>query len=224
MSGAGPPYPHPNPVPGSNAIGSFIIGVSPIGTIPAFDPWATVISQYGNSDRVDDLVTSLNAALDLTSDFDNFYDLIWNVTTAEGVGLDIWGRIVGVSRTLELPSGTDQFLGFKEPNDPNEVGFNQAPFFTGTVLTSNVQLTDPDFRNLILAKAASNICDGSIPATNAILLALFPGRGDCYVVDNQNMTMELKFDFALTPVELAIVDTAGVLPRPNGVLVTVVTP
>jgi len=224
VSGAGPTYPHPNPAPGSNAIGQFVIGVSPIGTIPAFDPWATVISQYGNSDRIDALITTLNEALDLTEDFDNFYDYIWNVATAQGAGLDIWGRIVGVTRTLQLPSGTNQFLGFDEPGDPAEVGFNQAPFFTGTVLTSNVQLDDADFRNLILAKAASNICDGSILATNAILLALFPHRGDAYVVDNQNMTMELKFAFALTPVEQAIVETAGVLPRPNGVLVTVVTP
>ena len=37
------------PAPGSNAIGTFIIGASPIGDIPVFDPWQTVISQYANS-------------------------------------------------------------------------------------------------------------------------------------------------------------------------------
>ena len=76
---AGAPYPHPNPAPGSNAIGQFIIGVSPIGTIPSFDPWATIISQYGNSQAIDAIITSFNAAMDQTANFDDFFDVTWNV-------------------------------------------------------------------------------------------------------------------------------------------------
>jgi len=30
---------------------------------------------------------------------------IWNIQTARGVGLDIWGRIVGVTRVLQVSSG-----------------------------------------------------------------------------------------------------------------------
>ena len=40
------------PAPGSNAIGTFIIGASPIGDIPVFDPWQTVISQVENTFQV----------------------------------------------------------------------------------------------------------------------------------------------------------------------------
>ena len=40
------------PKTGSNGIGGFVIGVSPIGDIPPFDFWKTIISQYANSDVI----------------------------------------------------------------------------------------------------------------------------------------------------------------------------
>ena len=94
---SGPAYPRIN-LPGSNAIGSFIIGVSPIGDIPPFDPWSSIISQYSNSPILDALITSFNAAMDFTANFDAFYDNMLNVQTAVGYGLDCWGRICGVNR------------------------------------------------------------------------------------------------------------------------------
>jgi hypothetical protein len=223
--GQGPPYPHPNPVPGSNAIGLFQIGVSPIGTIPSFDPWITILSQYGNSQAIDGVVTAFNAAMDQTATFDDFFDVTWNVATATGAGLDRIGRVVNVSRTLQLPSGAVPFLGFEEAGDPLFVPFGQGTFFAGAnSLTSNFQLADSDYRTLIYAKMAANICDGSIPAINQVLLTLFPNRGNAYVADGENMTMEYVFAFNLSAVELAIVEQSGALPKPVGVSVTVVQP
>lgn len=218
---SGPPYPHPNPVPGSNAIGSFIIGVSPIGTIPAFDYWTTIISQYANSPRLAQLCTNMGQYLDPTLNFDQFYDFIWNVETAVGYGLDVWGRIVGVNRVLQIPEG-GRYLGFEEAGGATVDPFNQAPFYSGVPLTSNFSLSDDAFRLLIYAKALSNISDGSIKAINQLLLNLFPNRGNCYVVDNLDMTMTYMFKFILTPVEAAILEQTGVLPKPVGVLADVV--
>jgi hypothetical protein len=216
---SGPPVPHPNPAPGSNAIGSFAIGISSIGTISTFDVWQTVLSQYANSPTLTDMILSFNAALDQTENFDQFYDLEWNVATAQGYGLDIWGRIVGVSRTLELPPSSVSYLGFEEAGSWS--GFNQSPFFSGGTITSNFSLSDADFRTLIYAKALSNICDGSIPAINQLLLSLFPNRGACYVQDNGGMSLTYTFDFTLTPVELAIIGQSDVLPNPVGVAITI---
>lgn len=218
----GPVYP-PAPVSGSNAIGSFVIGVSPIGDIIVFDPWATILRQYSNSPILDAIINSYAAALDPTELFDELFDDIWNVMTAQGYGLDVWGRIVGVSRTLQLPPSADQFFGFQATSDPSHfTGFNQAPFYTGQQLTNNAVLNDDQFRSLILAKAAANVCDGSIRAINSILLALFPNRGPCYVTDLGGMQMQYVFSFTLTPIELAIVNQSGVLPTPVGVTATVV--
>lgn len=216
---SGPPYPHPNPVPGSNAIGSFGIGISPIGDIPTFDVWATVLSQYANSPILTGRITAFNSAMDLTASFDSFFDLIWNVQTAQGYGLDVWGRIVGVQRTIFIP-GTVQYLGFKEAG-ASWTGFGQGGFYSGGLLTQNFVLGDADFRRLIFAKIASNVSDGSIPAVNKILLFLFPGRGACYVIDNRDMTLTYRFNFTITAVELAIVSQLNVLPTSAGVVITV---
>lgn len=216
---SGPPYPHPIYSPGSNAIGSFQIGVSPIGTISTFDPWVTILTQYANSPVLTGIITSFNAAMDLTATYDDFYDKIWNFLTAQGYGLDVWGRIVGVQRTIFIP-GTINYLGFQEAGSSwNPLG--QGTFFSGGLLTQNFVLGDSDFRKLILAKMAGNISSGSITDVNAILLALFPGRGPCYVVDNKNMTVTYLFNFALTPTEVAIVSQLSVIPTSAGVSLTI---
>lgn len=216
---SGPPYPHPNPRPGSNAIGSFVIGVSPIGTIPPFDFWTTIISQYANSPILTQLVQNFSAYIDQTKNFDDFFDLIWNVDTAEGYGLDVWGAIVDVSRTLHVSSTI--YFGF-ESASPSVDTFGAASFFSGQGLTENFNLADPAYRTLIFAKALANITDGSIPAINQILLNLFPNRGNCYVIDGEDMTMTYFFQFVLSPVEQAIVTQSGVLPQPCGVEVSYV--
>jgi len=200
---------------GSNGIGQFIIGVSPIGDINSFDTWKTVISQYANAPVLTQLIMQMDEYLDPTANQDSFFDLTWNVDTAQGWGLDVWGRIVDVSRTLSVQEDADYF-GFEEAGISANP-FNQAPFFSGQKLNNNFVLTDSGYRILIFAKALANICDGSIPAINQILLNLFPNRGNCYVIDNLDMTMTYHFEFSLSPVELAIVEQSGALPRSTGV-------
>jgi Protein of unknown function (DUF2612) len=219
----GPPYPiyAPGFTPGSNSIGTFKIGVSPVGDLSPFNIWTTIISQYANSPRLTGMIEAFNAAMDQTENIDNLYDMIWNIATATGYGLQVWGRIVGVTNSLSFP-GTIQFLGNEEAN--SWTGFGQGILFSGGGTTTNFQLTDTDFRRLILAKAAGNVSDGSIPSLNAILLSLFPLRGNCFVVNNQNMTMTLKFQFPLNPIENAILQQSNVLPYPVGVVVNIVQP
>jgi hypothetical protein len=222
---AGPPYlRYPSgTAPGQNSIGQFQIGVSPLGTIAPFDPWTTIISQYADSPILTSLITSFNAAVDQTENIDNLYDMIWNIQTAQGYGLDVWGRIVGVIRTVTFPTGAS-YLGFQEAGS-SFTGFGQGGLYSGGQgLTTNYLLTDYDFRNLILAKAAGNISNGSIQALNSILLGLFPGRGSVYVADNQNMSLTLTFPFVLTAVQLAIISLSGVLPIPAGVVVNISQP
>jgi hypothetical protein len=206
--------------PGSNAIGNFVIGVSPIGDISDFDVWATVISQYANSPVLTRLIQDFASNVDQTLDLQSFFDLIWNVDTAQGYGLDIWGRIVGVTRILQIV-GTQLYFDFEETGLSGN-GFNQQPFFIGTPLTSNYSLSDDAFRTLIFAKALANISDGSIKALNQLLINLFPNRGNAYVTDGLDMTMTYSFSFTLSPVELAIVSQSGVLPKPTGVSLTIV--
>lgn len=60
----------------------------------------TIISQYGTSRTITKLVFNMNEYIRPDADIDNFYSFIFNVETAQGFGLDIWGRIVGVNRNV----------------------------------------------------------------------------------------------------------------------------
>jgi hypothetical protein len=220
---SGPPYPlyPPGTGPGQNAIGSFIIGVSPIGDIIPFSYWSTIVSQYANSPILTTLIGNFQQYVDQTMNFDALFDNIWNINSAVGYGLDVWGRIVGLSgRVLQL-SGAGSYFGFEE-SSPSGQTFGQAPFYSGGTITTNFALADSAFRTLIFAKALANICNGSIPAINQILLSLFPGRGNCFCTDGLNMTMTYTFNFALSSVEAAIVSQTGVLPKSVGVSSSVV--
>lgn len=175
----------------------------------------TVLSQYANSQRMLTILEGWNQSLDPANLINFWYQQVWNLSTAQGYGLDVWGRIVGVSRVLKISSG--KYFGFSEANDLTEEGFNSAPFYSGSSVTSNFRLSDEGFRQLIYAKALANITDGSILSINAILMTLFAGQGDAYVQDNGNMTMTYVFKFVPTDVQVSIIQNSGVLPRPTGV-------
>lgn len=183
---------------------------------PPFNWQASAISQYANSPHLLGMCAALAEAMDQEADLEAFFNMVWNVLTAEGWGLDVWGRIVVINRQLTVGS---RFFGFEE-GGPDYDPFNVSPFYAGQGTGSTVTLTDDAYRALILAKAATNICGGSIPEINAILQLLFPGRGPCYVVDNGGMSMTYHFGFQPTPLELAIIETSNVLPRPTGVAVS----
>lgn len=176
----------------------------------------TIISQYANSPTITQLVRNFDEYVDPRADIDQFFDYVFNVMTAQGFGLDIWGRIVGVSRELSLPPVYENF-GFAEAL-PDALEFDVGTFFSGITPDTDIySLSDDAYRQLIMIKALSNISACSAAAINQLISNLFSGRGRCYVNDLGNMAMRYAFEFALSPVDLAIITRSGALPRPAGV-------
>lgn len=175
----------------------------------------TIISQYSTAPTLVQLIANLNSDIDPGRLVTSMFLQLWNVDTAVGYGLDVWGRIVGVGRVLQIAQS--KYFGFEEATNLSADPFNQSPYYGGQQLNTNYVLSDDGFRTLILAKAFANICDGSVKAVNNLLMILFAGRGDVYVQDNNDMTMVYTFTFVPTPVETSIVVQSGVLPRPSGV-------
>lgn len=149
----------------------------------------TIISQYGNSATITQLIRNMDAYIDPAADIDNFYNTIWNVDTAIGAGLDIWGRIVG------LPTGRYIYT------DPVTV------------------LDDEQFRTIVLLKALSNISITSAPTFNRLLNNLFAGRGRCYVSDQGSMQMRYTFEFQPELWEVVVMSQPDIFLRPAGVQV-----
>jgi hypothetical protein len=197
----------------------------------------TILSQFANSPTILSLIGSFSAAVNPAANIDAFYQLVWDINTAEGYGLQVWGRIVGVTNVLQISNDEVNF-GFAEDGISSVLGstfvigtsvlgggaytgtaqpFGQGVFYNGTPTTSNYTLSDDAFRTLILAKALANISQSNIHAYNTILMSLFPDRGNAFVADSGNMQMNLVFMFPLQPFEIAILLQSGAFTAPTGV-------
>ena len=216
----GPPYPPAPQTPLQPSLGVFIPG-----DVVPFSYWDTIISQYANSRIITGLIGNFHDYIDQGANMESLYNNIWNVLTAQGYGLDVWGRIVGIQRVIAIQ--TFKFFGFEEQTPATVEDFGPGGigcFYSGVPATSNYALADEAFRALILAKAMSNISSCSVSSINSILRSLFPGRGNCYATDGYDMTMQYKFEFRLSLVEYSIISTSGVLPKPAGVASSIVFP
>ena len=166
------------------------------------DASPTYLSQYANSPVITSLIESFNEWIDPSADLDAFFSYVWNVQTAVGFGLDIWGRIVNIPRKIAIV-GMPLYLGFEEAL-PGSYPFDQEPFYTGTTSSSVYLLSDDAYRVLIMTKALANISSFTAPSVNALLRYLFTGRGSCYVLEHSAMQIEYVFNFALQPWEASV--------------------
>lgn len=212
----------------SGSIVSYVLSSGPPVPGPAFDWRVTVISQFANSPTILQLCSNMAGYVDQSTNFANFFEFVWNVDTAQGFGLDIWGAIVDVSRLLQIPTGA-RYVGFQDGTGPG-TGTDVEPFsaggswYTPVSATEAYLLEDEPYRQLILTKALANIVNTTVPAFNQLLQNLFPGRGNPYVITSGVMAMEFIFDFDLTPIELAILQQSGAVPVPPGVSFTISVP
>lgn len=177
----------------------------------------TVISQFANSPRLLLALESFNQVVDPTTLIDDWYANVWNPQTATGYGLDVWGRIVGVSRVVKIVP--TKYFGFNQ-QVPGTTTFGLGAFYSGAATTQNYALSDDVYRRLIFAKGLVNISDNSITTINKMLMSLFPTQGRAYVKDNGGMAIEYVFEWDMSAVDQAIAISSGILPRPSGCSVT----
>lgn len=135
----------------------------------------TIQSQYSTSPRLMALIRGLYKVLYPAQDLDMLYKRLFDVDTATGPCLDVWGRITGIPRTGQMVTaiGVPHF-GFDSGMDDSDTGFNQAPFYHGAEET-RIKLSDDAYRLYIKTKAAANITTGSLAELNALIAALLPG-------------------------------------------------
>ena len=100
----------------------------------SFDTWdiaETVQSQYATSKRMRAVIDAFWQAINPKSDIDLLYRKLVNPRTAEGWGLDVWGRIVAIGRSFLAVDDDTPYFGFDPPEGvKNERlnSFNNAPF------------------------------------------------------------------------------------------------
>lgn len=182
----------------------------------------TILSQYANSPAITEILANINENIDTKIDIENFYKNYFDPATAVGAGLDIWGAVVGVGRRLKLTI-TDKVVGFDYENwnaNSNWLPLSQAPAFSRLSL-GLWTLDDSAYRQVIFAKAASNISDGSIPSLNNFLKSYFGSRGTCYAKDNNDMSVTYVCKFVINDFDVAILTNNDIAPSLSGTIINI---
>ncbi|ELX9600397.1 DUF2612 domain-containing protein [Escherichia coli] len=183
----------------------------------------TILTQYSASKKLLSIIDTFNQAVSLDDFTEEFIKKVWDLTTCETFGLDMWGKIVGISRYIVAPIDSDSF-GFSEADDGSTdypAPFDNSPFYGGIQETTNVRLGDDAYRTLIICKAFTNISVATIPDINKFLKILFYQRGRAYCVNHRDMTIGINFEFSLAPYEESILTNYDVTPVPSGVQVNI---
>ena len=183
----------------------------------SFDTWdiaETVQSQYATSKRMRAVIDAFWQAINPKSDIDLLYKKLVNPRTAEGYGLDVWGRIVAIGRSyLAPPAGVkNDRLGT----------FNVTPFYKK--ILGKVRLTDPMYRTYVFLKALINISDSSLASLNRMMKMLFPDA-DVQVLHTGTMVLRILILSPLSESDKASLDNLPWLPAGVGLeMYQVITP
>lgn len=177
-----------------------------------------LLSQYANSPRIVKILNSLHEVIDPSLDIDGFYDNVISIQSANSYGLDVWGRILGISRKVKKTFDKSPVLGFIEANEFRFKPFGGAPFSGDGSNFSSYDLPDNLYRKILLIKAYANILCATAPNINKFLYYIFGGK-TCYYMPYGNMSASYIFEFNPTAFEQLIIYSLNILPIPCGVSV-----
>lgn len=181
----------------------------------------TVQKQYSNSPTLLALLEDFDQWVDMAKFSADFLAKVWDISTAVGFGLDIWGRILGQSRYIQVAQTPGDNFGFDAhptAGQTNWKPWNQAPFYGGAAAgTVAFALQDEYYRRLLMVKAAANIAACNAPSLNALMRSMFGDRGKCFVYYDLAKPMHLIYYFGFIPssVEKSIIES-GLFPMPAG--------
>lgn len=148
---------------------------------------------------------------------------------AVGAQLDILGRIVGVPRYVYGLDLAHTFFSFVRYNDttarPGFGRYNDNPYTSSIWLryiqNSTLQMTDFEMVSCIMLKIIQNNTYTTYADVNNALWTVFGSH--ITLVDNANMSITYHADGVYFPI-LQIASFLGILPKPMGVSLTIVTP
>ena len=194
----------------------------------SFDTWdiaETVQSQYATSKRMRAVIDAFWQAINPKSDIDLLYRKLVNPRTAEGYGLDVWGRIVAIGRSYLAVDDDTPYFGFDPPEGvKNERlnSFGNAPFYKQVM--GKVELADTMYRTYVFLKALINISDSSLASLNQAVKLLFPDA-DIQILHTGTMVLRVLILSPLSESDKAALDNLPWLPAGVGLeMYQVITP
>ena len=194
----------------------------------SFDTWdiaETVQSQYATSKRMRAVIDAFWQAINPKSDIDLLYRKLVNPRTAEGYGLDVWGRIVAIGRSYLAVDDDTPYFGFDPPEGVknDRLGtFNVTPFYKK--ILGKVELADTMYRTYVFLKALINISNSSLAGLNHMVKLLFPDA-DIQILHTGTMVLRVLILSPLSESDKAALDNLPWLPAGVGLeMYQVITP
>lgn len=148
-------------------------------------------SQYAASQALKAILKGFQDCLDPQADMTAFYDKWVNIYTAQGEGLDNWGRVVGIARTIERRGQSIRL---------NDEMYRALLLYKAL---SNISRSDAATINRLLRELVETG------------VGSFPKRG--YVLEINPMVIRWVFEDFLSLEQQVIFDAAGHLTKGAGV-------
>ena len=165
------------------------------------------LSQYANSPK---FMTIFNGLLDLFNNaktLEDWFNIVFDIKTAKGFGLDVWGKILNVGRSFTYDNN----------------GVIESVYLSGAQTIDGISYTDDDieeaYRQVLLLSAMSNITNATIKSLNDLFMFYYQDRGLAYCLEYGTMQMRVVYEFYVNKLEQAIF-SSSIFPKPTGVLLS----
>ena len=141
-----------------------------------------MLSQYANSPKFVKLVEGLKEQFDSSKTMEDWFRFVFNLKTATGYGLDVWGLILNQGRLLYY---TDN-------------GVQKSIYLKGAQTVDGETYTEEQiegyYRLLLFFRAFSYISNSTLQSYNDLLRFYFEDRR-VYVQEIGTMAIEIVFEF-----------------------------
>ena len=178
--------------------------------------------QYQKATNLQQLITQLSPILSINEV--DFYNDFFNILTANAIGLDNWGEILGQSRGIKIDNAKYTAFGFYDGKSAfitPPKNFGQGVFYNKRT-PGLLNLADDAYRHLLLLVYGGQTTNNSVGGINRIMNYYYSLIGNTQkVIIRENidkpMSLQYLFNFKLQDYESAIYNPDdGILPRPAG--------
>lgn len=172
----------------------------------------SILWQYENAEGLKALVLGQQEWINKnhTKFWKNWIRDVFNLKTANALGLAVWARILNVPLTIEREKNLDDVFGFGAEHE----NFNNGGFGVAAGAIDNVSVEQA--RKMLLARYFTLTYAPTVPNINMISEVLF-GEGAVYVVDSLDMRSTYTFDGAPDYRTRDLLKNVDFLPRPSAV-------
>ncbi|APA83229.1 DUF2612 domain-containing protein [Francisella tularensis] len=178
----------------------------------------SIYIQYQKATKFKFLLESLTEYLTIKAE--DFHRDYFDLFTCKAEGLDNWGRILKVSRAIDVLD-FDNIFGFDTAADDDQfpMNFDNGVFYG--VDSNRQSLNDEDYRILLIFRYLSFVLDKSIKSCNHAVNIYTKLKDKNYKGWIENKKDEVgfiyRFNYTLSPVEITLFKYMKILPCPAGV-------